>query len=45
MDSFVSALTDAAGYGTKFPACDRILADIDDGDLVNVFDIDPLWHC
>jgi len=41
IDPFVLALTDPAGYGQKFPDCDRLLADTNGDGKVDNFDIDP----
>lgn len=41
IDPFVLALADAVAYAAEFPACDRMLADVNEDGLVDVFDIDP----
>ena len=41
IDPFVLALTDAAGYATRYPNCDIILADLNADGSVNFADIDP----
>jgi hypothetical protein len=41
IDPFILALTDPAGYATRFPNCDILNADCNSDGLVNAFDIDP----
>ncbi len=40
IDAFVLAITDADGYSSSYPDCDRALADCDQDGLVNNGDID-----
>ena len=41
VDAFVLALTDASGYATAYPDCDRTRADCNEDGSINNFDIDP----